>query len=210
MTAYGQTGSPFLSANKRHENGFTLIELLVVTTMIAIMAALALMSFGLIGNDRDVQDQVARLSAIIEMSSEEAQMQGRDFGLEFVRSGYRFVEYDELLDVWSEVIGDDILGPRDLGETMEFELKLEDRIILLPAEAKSTGSDDNDDDDEDDERRDSDRDLTDDYLPHVLLLSSGDITPFEIMIVRDFDNVSAGLIVDAAGKLEMTSDDQDL
>lgn len=75
--------------------------------MIAIMAALALMSFGLIGNDRDVQDQVARLSAIIEMSSEEAQMQGRDFGLEFVRSGYRFVEYDELLDVWSEVIGDD-------------------------------------------------------------------------------------------------------
>ena len=199
-----------MPASKRHENGFTLIELLVVTTMIAIMAALALMSFGLIGNDRDVQDQVARLSAIIEMSSEEAQMQGRDYGLEFVRSGYRFVEYDELLDVWSEVIGDDILGPRDLGEAMEFELKLEDRIILLPADAKSTGSDDSDDDEEDDERRDSDRDLTDDYLPHVLLLSSGDITPFEITIVRDFDNVSAGLIVDAAGKLEMIRDDQDL
>ena len=106
--------------------GFTLIELLVVIAVAAILVTIAVMSFNLIGDDRAVQKQVVRLSSLIDMVSEEAQMQGRDYGLEFMQAVYRFVEYDPFLETWNEVIGDELLLPRGLDEDMVVELFLED------------------------------------------------------------------------------------
>ena len=184
----------------RQQSGFTLFEILAVVMIIGIIVAIGVMSVGLLGGDRELQRQALRLSTIVELSSEEAQMQGRDFGLEFMQKGYRFVEYDPILDIWAEVLGDDMLGTRQLEETMEFELIIEDREVLLQAEAQETETDEDD----------NDRDLTDDYLPHVLVMSSGDITPFEIRIYRDGDNIPSGVTVDAAGVIELlqVEDDQ--
>jgi general secretion pathway protein H len=199
MAASGQLSSKTGS----RDCGFTLIELLVVTTMIGLLVGLALLSFSTIGSDRAVQQQATRLLAILELSSEEAQMQGRDFGLELMQRGYRFVEYDPLLDTWSEVLGDDLMKSRELDESMEFELTLEDRRVLLPQQAQETKSD------EDDDEGTDKRDLTDDYLPHVLIMSSGDVTPFELQIVRDFDKARAGIEANAAGELGLVDDERD-
>jgi general secretion pathway protein H len=178
--------------------GFTLIEIMVGLMIIAIIITLATLNLGLLGDDRRIEDQVRKLSTIIELTSEEAQMQGRDFGLEFLYSGYRFLEFDPILEVWIEIGDDDLLAARQLDEGLEFELILEDRRIQLLAEAKETEQDEDS----------NERDLTNDYLPHVLIMSSGDISPFELEVVRLSDQTSIRLTANLAGVLEIVRDDQ--
>ena len=175
------------------ELGFTLIEILVVLVIVGIIMAVALLSFGILGDDRSLNREARRLSSLIELVSDEATTQGREYGLEFMRTGYRFVEHDPLLEQWFEVVGDDYLRPRDLDEGVEFELVIEDRQVLLNTEAKETERDE----------EDPQRDLTDDYLPHVLIFSSGDITPFELRFLRDVDRSEVALTMSLAGELEI-------
>jgi general secretion pathway protein H len=178
----------------RPRNGFTLIEVLVVIIIVGIISAVVLLSLGIVGDDRGLQTEARRMSSLIELATDEAIMQGRDFGLEFTQTGYRFVEYDPLLDEWHEVVGDDMMRRRQLEEGMELELVLEDRVVELyeaPAET-------------DREEEDSPRsDMTDDYLPHVLILSSGDVTPFNLAIVRPADDAEVSLAMNLAGKIEI-------
>ena len=191
-----------LYATRRRDarRAFTLIELLVVIALLGILISIAVVSFNLIGDERGVQKEIQKLSSLIDLATDEAQMQGRDFGLEFLQTGYRFVEYDPYLDAWNEVIGDELLRPRTLQEDMELDLKLEDRRVLLQAEAKETEKEDDM----------NNRDLTDDYLPHVLILASGDITPFELYVLRRTDRVTVGLELKLGGELEVIVDDTEL
>lgn len=175
-------------------SGFTLIEVLVVVVIIGVVSAIVVLGLGNLGNDRELQNEARRMSSLIEMASDEATMQGRDFGLEVLQTSYRFVEFDSLTEQWYEVIGDDLMRPRHLAQDTEFDLILEDRRILLELEAADIAQDDDDDDD---------RDLIDDYLPHILVLSSGDISPFELEIIRMTDRASVQLSVSPAGELKV-------
>ncbi|MDG2377017.1 MAG: prepilin-type N-terminal cleavage/methylation domain-containing protein, partial [Woeseiaceae bacterium] len=122
----------------KHGRAFTLIEILVVMVIVGILMAVAFLSFGILGDDDNMDREARRLSSLIQLVTDEATTQGRDFGVEFMTTGYRFVEYDPLLDQWFEVIGDDYLVQRNLEEGMEFELTLEERRILLHTEAQET------------------------------------------------------------------------
>lgn len=182
------------------ERAFTLIELLVVIVIIAVISAVAMLSLGILGDDRSLQREARRFSSLLELANDEATIQGRDYGLELLQSGYRFVEHDPILNQWHELIGDDFLRARQLGENMEFELFIEDRRVLLDTEAADMELED------DDEEEDSD--LTDDYLPHILIMSSGDVSPFELRLTRPSDRAELTLTMSAAGELEILSDDQ--
>lgn len=182
------------------KRGFTLIEVLVVVAVAGILIGIALLSLGLIGDDRGLQRQALQLSSLIEMASDEAQLQGRDYGLELLQSGFRFVEYDPYLEVWGEVFGDELLRPRDLGEDMQLELTLEGHQVLLQAEAKHTQAPEDA----------TSRDLTDDYLPHILIMASGDITPFHLQLIRQTDQLMIGLELKVGGELEIIGNDQEL
>jgi general secretion pathway protein H len=186
----------------RRVSGFTLVEILVVLVIIGVVIAVALLSFGILGDGRGLDREARRMSALIEMAADEAMIQGRDYGLEILQGGYRFVEYDPLIDQWHEVIGDDLLRARTLEEGSEFELFIEDHKVLLETKAESL--DENVDDE--DERK---RDLADDYLPHILILSSGDVTPFELTLQRFVDRSEVTLSMSLAGELEINRGDED-
>jgi len=83
---------------------------------------------------------------------------------------------------------------------MEFELFLEDRRILLEEDAAVTERDEDDDD--------TNRSLIEDYIPHVLILSSGDITPFELRIVRQKDRTEITMTMSLLGEFEIQTNDQ--
>ena len=178
-------------------SAFTLIELLVVIVIIAIVSAVAMLSIGILGDDRNLQREARRFSSLIELANDEATIQGRDFGLEILQSGYRFVEHDPVLNQWYELLGDDFLRARQLEENMEFELFIEDRRVLLDTEAAET------------ERDEDDTDLTDDYLPHILIMSSGDVSPFELRLLRPSDRAALTLTMSAAGELDIQGNDQE-
>lgn len=182
--------------NFKSGTGFTLIEILIVMVIVGIIMAVAFLSFGILGDDRGLEKEARRLSSLIEVISEDAEIQGREFGLEFMLAGYRFVEHDPLVDQWFEVQGDDYMRQRDLDEGVEFELVIEDRKVLLHEEARATEKDEDN----------PQRDLTDDYLPHVLIFSSGDITPFELGFVRFADRSQVILEMTLEGELEIRND----
>ncbi len=187
------------SARPCRGNGFTLIEVLVVVVIIGIVSAIAVLALGNLGDDRELQNEARRMTSLIEMASDEATLQGRDFGVQLLQRGYRFVEFDPLTERWSEVFGDDLMRPRTLADDTEFDLFLEDKRVLLKFDAAETERSDDDDD----------SDITQDYVPHVLVLSSGDITPFVLEIFRNTDRASVVLSASPAGELKVgTSEDE--
>jgi len=178
---------------------FTLIEILVVLVIVGIISAVALMSFGLLGgDDRNLERDARRLSSLIQVVNDDAVIQGRDFGLEVMLTGYRWLEHDLFLDEWFEVTDDEVMRLRQLDEGTEFELYMEGHRVLLQEDAKNTEVDEDE----------PDRDLTEDYWPHVLVLSSGDITPFELRLVRASDRAEIILTMSLAGEMEIGNDNQ--
>lgn len=181
--------------------GFSLIEILVVVVIVAIVASIAVMSLGLAGDDRELQTESRRLVSLVEVARDEAMMQGREFGLEFMTGAYRFVEYDAFTGQWTELFDDDLLRLRHLPEGMELELFMDgQRVVLDPEPAEIN----------DPESRENDlrRDPSEDYAPHVMIFSSGELTPFEIQVLRpDLDQVIA-LRTNLSGAVEYVTEDE--
>ncbi|HEX2138291.1 MAG TPA: type II secretion system minor pseudopilin GspH [Woeseiaceae bacterium] len=188
-------------------SGFTLIELLVVVVIMGIVSAVVLLSTGLLGTDRALTEEARRLESLVELAEDEALMQGRDFGLEFLQGGYRFVEHDPLSREWFEIADDELLRPRRLADGLDLQLFLEDRRIELKAQAADIG-DGEADEDEDEDGNDNAGNDEEDYAPHVLILSSGDVTPFDLTITRASDQAEVVLATSETGELEIETDDQ--
>lgn len=178
----------------RLQKAFSLIEILVVVTIIGIILSIAVLSLGVLGDDRELREESRRFITLAQVLQDEAVMQGRDFGIEFMNGGFRFVEFDPLLGGWAELIGDDTLRPRDLPDGMEFDLWIEDqRVILKDAPAAF-----------DDPDEDSDDQGIQSYAPHVLVFSSGDMTPFELHVLREDLDQSISLESNLLGEIKFS------
>ncbi|MEE3236852.1 MAG: type II secretion system protein, partial [Pseudomonadota bacterium] len=70
------------SSQPADARAFTLIEILVVLAIIGILVSITFLSFGILSDDDRLGREARRLSSLIEMVSNEAATQGRDFGLE--------------------------------------------------------------------------------------------------------------------------------
>lgn len=182
--------------NRPPHQGFTLIELLVSITVVGILLAVVVLNVSLVSDGRELQTEARRLAALLEVAEDDAAMQGREFGIEVMNGGYRFVEYDVFNERWDEIIGDDTLRMRNLPETLRFELYLEDKRVLLndapmafeqAEETRATASED--------------------YSPHLLVYSSGDVMPFEVHLYRELDRRRLVLTRDATGSFELGADD---
>ena len=190
-----ETGTP----NKNGQVGFTLIELLVVIFIIGTIVTVTVLSINLVSDDRELRKEGRRFAALIEVTMDEAAMQGREFGVELLRGGYRFVEFDAFTGQWADIPGDDILRLRSLPEDIELELYLEDKRVLL------------DDDPAPFENPDESKDpgVKARYSPHLLVYSSGETTPFELHLWRDYDDQRVILRGDSFGAIDVVKDDDE-
>lgn len=175
------------------QSGFTLIEILVVVIIVATVSGIALMSIGLLGDDRELETERKRLATLIEVAQDEAMMQGREFGLELMNSTYRFVEFDPFTAQWSEIQRDDLFRQRQLPDGMEFELYVEDKRVLLENDPRELDKPDGD----------GMSQAVDSYVPHVFVFSSGESTAYEIRLRRPANDQELLLRGNVLGEVEL-------
>jgi len=156
--------------------GFTLVELLVVIILISIVVGMATLSVSLVDKQRGMVREMDRLAALMQFVSDEALLQGRDYGLLLREGGYSFLVYNYDKGLWEQQGLDERLRERQLPEGQQFSLVLEGQKIPL------------------DEARQAER-----LAPHVAILSSGELTAFELELHRPFSDQSEWLQGTAAG-----------
>lgn len=181
------------------ETGFTLIEVLIVVTIIGTLLSVAILSIANVDDTRAVRTEGLRFASLVAVSHDEAVMQGREFGVEVMTSGYRFVEYEPFSGLWADIVGDEILRSRELPEDIEFELYLEDKRVLLDDDAAPLEDPDNS----------SHSASRKPYAPHLMVFSSGEATPFELHVRRRSDNAKTIVHGDANGLIELAKDDEE-
>jgi general secretion pathway protein H len=180
---------------RRHgrSGGFTLIEILVVIVIVGIVMSIAILSITLAGGDSQLREEAQRMVSLVEVAQDESLLQGREFGLEFMQSAYRFVEFDPLTRQWTEIIGDDTLRQRELPEELELELFIEDRRVVLRTDPARMRAEENA------------RPGVEQYAPHVLIYSSGDMSPFELHFLRRVDDSVLVVQGNFAGNIEIAA-----
>jgi len=173
-----------VARSRRAMRGMTLIEILVVVLIIGILAALATLSIGLLGEDREIENESGRLADAIALLQEQAQLEGRDYGILLETARYEFQRFDAFEQRWVVVEGDPALRPRELPPGLALELSIEGRAILL--------------------RREPDPDAR---LPQLVAWGSGDMTPYRLAVVRQGGS-RVTLVGAADGSIEIERDDE--
>ncbi len=150
--------------------GFTLLEILVVMMIIGLLASVAVLSVG--NRESATAQEARRLAELLRLSAEEAVLQGREWGLHLTGDGYEFMVLDAAL--WRVAI-DEILRPRRFPPDVTSRLTLEGEELQVdpPPDDAPLRHNASRTDKENAEAR---------ITPQVLLLSSGEVSLFQIAV----------------------------
>jgi len=185
------------------QRGFSLLEILVVVAIVGIFVGVAVLSTDLISFDRKVEQEANRLRTLLNYTSEDALMQGRDYGITFYEDGYRFFLFDHRRQTWLPLDEEDAFAARPLPDDMIFELWMEQLPVQLqpfaelPPQLLAALAEQEETLAEDEEAEEEEEDEEDDEIefpqPQVLIFSSGEFTPFELEILRESNILEPGL-----------------
>jgi len=156
-------------ASDRRRNGFTLIELLVVIVIIGILISAATLAIGVLGRDRQSEKEMQRLWAVLQQTREETELQGIDIGVFFCATGYEFLRFDRREQRWVTISDDRLFATHNLAEGLKFRFWMDGKEIVLKPGFPN--------------REDAAEDKK--WAAQVMVLSSGDTTPFEAQVERD-------------------------
>jgi general secretion pathway protein H len=137
--------------------GFTLVELLVVIVILGSLIGLAVLSSGIAGPARELRNEAERLAGLIGVLAEEAVLDNREYGLLLQAEGYRVLRYDPLAARWQTL--DD--KAHRLPAWAELSVELEGEALQLPTAEPRPAAD---------------------PVPQLLLLSSGELSPFRLRL----------------------------
>jgi general secretion pathway protein H len=161
--------------------GFTLIEILVVIVIIAVVTSIAVLSVGVLGKDRGLETEGDRYTDVAAAAMEQAQLEGRDFGIRFAASRYEVLTYVTRRQRWESVPDDRLYAVHELPTGVLAQLEIEGKPIVFaedkPGEVR---------------------------LPQVLLYSSGDVSPYRLSLGREGSEDTWSVDGDADGTLKVT------
>jgi general secretion pathway protein H len=150
-------------------SGFTLLELLVVLVVVGIMVSMAVLSFGVLGRDRQAEEEARRFWTVLRQAREEAELQVEDVAVFIAADAYEYLRFDSRRNEWQLIEYDELFAQRELPEGLRFRLRLESREVVLRPDLPQRG----------------DKDEDQKWPPQVMILSSGEVMPFELEIERE-------------------------
>lgn len=156
------------------DGGFTLIELLVVIVILGGLVGLAVLSVGSSHSSREVRDEAQRLAALITVLADEAVLDSREYGLLIGDEGYRVLRHDEASGRWHEA---DRREAHQVPEWMRLQLELDGTPLRLVAPIRGRGDPAGLSDERDRAERNAPR-----LEPQLLILSSGELSPFSLTV----------------------------
>ena len=169
-----QLKSPLLRNSKSSNlSGFTLIELLLVIAILGVITSISIFAINSAGRNDDLTIDARRLTSLIELSREEAIMQSRDYGIELLEDGYQFLEYIPTLESWKITTNDNLFRERKFSPNIQYDLFIENNAIEINQKQIDLNNID---------------ELNLERVPHILILSSGDLNPFSLRLFRDVNN----------------------
>ena len=132
------------------QGGFTLFELLVVVAIITITISVVQLAPGLSDETRDLKRVGKDLGKLFRLLSQEAVFEGRFYAISVKENGFIVLEYSE--DKWAPA-ADSFFGKIKMTESQRSTLIIENQTIDISE--------------------------TTEFVPHILIESSGEMTPFE-------------------------------
>lgn len=141
---------------KQHfsQPGFTLWEVLVVLIIISVTAGVMLISFNPDRGSAQLEILGSDLSKLFRLLSQEAIFENRNFAFSLKKKGYRLLEYDG--EEW-QFSKHRLASKLVLNERQKSTMTVENLQVSSVGEAE--------------------------MVPHILILSSGEVSPFEWKII---------------------------
>jgi len=170
--------------------GFTLIEIMVVMVILGFATSMAVMSFGTGKQERELQNEVNRLHAVLRLAAEEAIFTNEEIGVVIEEDHYEFLISDENR-TWGSIENNTSLRRYPLPEwlSLDFQREGEKRELVKRAQVEEFDGESNILDNEKVGKK-----------PSIILFSSGEVTGFLIgMQIKD----------DADSRVEIRRNDQD-
>jgi general secretion pathway protein H len=178
--------------NRRHNGararGFTLLEILVVIVIVGVIISVATISVGVLGRDREMQDQAERVWAVLQQAKEECELQGFDVGLRVGTASYDFLRFDARQQRWLPISNDDLMSARSLPPGLRMRLWLEGREVILAERPDTQGQSESEEEADAPDREASARDedeKKEELPPQIMVLSSGDLNSFDLQFERE-------------------------
>lgn len=158
--------------------GFTLLELLVVLVIVGITLSFTVLSLDLRSDKDVVLEESRRLTALMQLASEEAVMQGQELAMQLDEGTYRFLVLDNK-NKWRAIDNDQMLRERRLPNGLRTELVVEG---IDQASASAVAN-------------------------LIYFYSSGEITPFQLSMQDSQRKYLYTINGDAQGLIEYAEDE---
>lgn len=150
--------------------GFTLIEILVVLLIVTILAGVTVARLPTFSRDADFETETRRLQLLFSMARQESILDSTEFGFRLTNKGYKFLTYDDGSQNWADA------------ESPFQERSLPDELKLVIETDKGDFS------------------SLGENLPPVLILSSGENTPFRMTLQSKSQQTSKALTSEGYGE----------
>ncbi|MCG6965050.1 MAG: type II secretion system minor pseudopilin GspH [Chromatiaceae bacterium] len=162
--------------------GFTLIELMVVLVIIGLVTSLVVVSIGGDSHEQRAEEEVKRAAALLDLAQEQAILEGKEYGVEWLRDGYRFYRFQNAQ--WEAIEDDKLFRPRQLEQGLVIILYVEDDNVPLKDVSGAQAE------------------------PQIVLYSSGERTPFELTVAAPGSRSGPELRGKSFGRLQLEFSDR--
>lgn len=153
---------------RSRSRGFTLLELLTVLVIIAILAGALVLNYTDSSVPRTLNTQSERFMLLVELARQKSTLQNEVWGVHVHSDSYGFSSYTS--NEWFDHIDPPFSSP-----TLTEEYSLRVRLLGNTSSASQSGNN---------------------VVPDLIIYPSGEVTPFEVMIVHRITSQSRYIFSD--------------